>query len=474
MTYALITHVGASSTDTNTVTTGAINTTGADFIAVVLAYYTVNPISGISDSKSNSFSPLTVQSTTASAAGRIFYIHNPAVGSGHTFSAGTTADYPSIEAAAFSGSLASPFDVENGANTNLATSLATGSITPGSANELVIAGISFDGNFSGSNPTIGGGFTITDATGAGSLNAFGGGLAYLIQTTATAANPTWTGAGAGGTAAAVIASFKAAASSSSVATMAISISGAFAGAASIPSVETAAIQIAGAFTGAANAASVETSAIQIAGAFTGVASTGSAVTAAIQVGGAFVGASAAASVETAAIQVGAAFTGASAAASVLTDAISITGAFVGAGTAPGQSVLTAGIQVAAAFTGAQNNAAVLTDSIVIDAAWVGQANQTTSATATMAIGIDAAWSSVQPSTGGHFLPLTKKQLQDRDKAARKERKRLDTIAQNRRLDADSIAAEMREALAPKTASPVILTESNDDEDEDIEWLLLHG
>jgi hypothetical protein len=90
-----------------------------------------------------------------------------------------------------------------------ATALATGSVTPSAANELVVTAEG-QGAAGGSPFTINLGFTITDQKAQVGGQADGGGLAYLIQTTATAVNPTWTGV-SNGNMVVTIATFKAAA-----------------------------------------------------------------------------------------------------------------------------------------------------------------------------------------------------------------------------------------------------------------------
>jgi len=76
-----------------------------------------------------------------------------------------------------------------GATSGFSTSIQPGSITPSQANGLLAA-------CWGADPTTGtlainGSFTITNSSITGGNTAVG--LGYLIQTTATAANPTWSG-----------------------------------------------------------------------------------------------------------------------------------------------------------------------------------------------------------------------------------------------------------------------------------------
>lgn len=200
---ALVAHTGADNFGT-TVTTSAINTTGANLIVVAIC--TVNNLTGatVTDSKSNTWS----SSLTAVSGGnliQIFYLYSPTVGSGHTFTFTTSGGptTPSIAVAAFSGTL-SPFDQQMGATqTGAISTFQAGSITPTANNELIIAQAS---NYSTSTVSINDGFTITDSVSP--LYNTGNTLAYLVQTTAAAINPTWTYGTAQTYASAKIASFK--------------------------------------------------------------------------------------------------------------------------------------------------------------------------------------------------------------------------------------------------------------------------
>lgn len=183
MAYSLVDHVATSSPDGNDATTSsAINTTGASLLIMAIA-----DVGGTTpvDSKSNTWVGLTAQSNVLRA--RLWYVDAPTVGAGHTF--GTTSGgghYPSIAIQAWSGSLPSPFDVENGALGVSATSLQTGSITPNLNNELVVA---MFGIQDADTITVDSGMTITDQINLGGNQHYGVVLAYLIQTTAAAINP---------------------------------------------------------------------------------------------------------------------------------------------------------------------------------------------------------------------------------------------------------------------------------------------
>lgn len=204
-----IAYINSAKALNNTVaTTGSLDTTGATLLVVVLAYYSGDPPT-LTDNKGNTWTPLTEYTTGFDVANRIYYCANPTVGAGHTFT-GTSVSFGLIFLAvsSFSGvSTTSPFDVQNGnQTTSIVSSISTGSVTPSEDNELVIIGV-------GSSATLGpytanGGFTVVQYNVNSYPTNYGGGLGYLIQTTAAAANPTWTFGGNSAYTVASIATFK--------------------------------------------------------------------------------------------------------------------------------------------------------------------------------------------------------------------------------------------------------------------------
>lgn len=204
MAYALVTSNFWQSTNGNGASgIASIDSTGANFLVATIA--DADGTSTLSDSKSNLG---WTKRTTYGTAPRIsiWYCANPTVGTAHTFTVTATGKYPTLSVASFSGgATVAPYDVENGATLSNASLISTGSITPTADNMLVIAGLARDGAASASS--INGGFTIAQDHGIVGGQAYGGSMAYLIQTTAAAANPQWSWTG-GSTGGADIASFK--------------------------------------------------------------------------------------------------------------------------------------------------------------------------------------------------------------------------------------------------------------------------
>jgi hypothetical protein len=198
MAFTLIGHASASSAGS----TNTINSTGANLIVVFSAF---DGTPTITDNYSNTWTPLTIQSGGAGNFGRFWYCYNPTVGAGHYFN--TTTGYAALFAQAWSGATASPVDQQNGSYTNgsVTSPLQPGSVTPTTANQLIITGVTSAGAESGNNISLG--FTITDNQNGVTGVTYGGSMAYLVQTSASAVNPTWT-ATSGGYGSSVIATFK--------------------------------------------------------------------------------------------------------------------------------------------------------------------------------------------------------------------------------------------------------------------------
>jgi hypothetical protein len=189
--------------NTETATSDAVDTTGATLIVVATSHFSPTPT--LSDSKGNTWTALTTYGP-GSYEVKMYYCVSPTVGSGHTFTLAGANTYPTFTVLGFSGgSLSSPFDQQNGATGSSFDTVQPGSITPTQDNELVVTALS--GALSGTPASIDSGFStpVQIANGSGAIfNA----IAYKIQTTAAAVNPTWSVSATASTGAAAIASFK--------------------------------------------------------------------------------------------------------------------------------------------------------------------------------------------------------------------------------------------------------------------------
>lgn len=197
-----------SSGSQTSVTTGSMNSTGADFLVMLI--YGQSTLFTPSDSKGNSWTGLTAQVNVALGKVQIFYCVPTSVGSGHTFSAsGNAGAIPLIggcAAMAFSGvKQTSTFDVENGAISGTSATIATGSVTPTESDSLFVfaAPASSTVNIS----SVSQGTIASNQIGVSGVN-YPGGICYLIQSGQSAVNITFTLSSGSGTPAACIAVFK--------------------------------------------------------------------------------------------------------------------------------------------------------------------------------------------------------------------------------------------------------------------------
>jgi hypothetical protein len=194
MTIALVVNVSGVSSGGSGFTTSSVDTTGATLLVASVNHFNGVNDAVVSDSNGNTWVGLTAQvSPTNNARTRLFYVVNPTVGAGHTFTLSPDVTFGTLQVAAFSGvATTSPFDAENGSSADTATSIQPGSVTPSEANCLVITSECLrDNSLTGDTVSINGGFTITNQNPGVGSNYLQGALAYLIQTSAAAANPTW-------------------------------------------------------------------------------------------------------------------------------------------------------------------------------------------------------------------------------------------------------------------------------------------
>lgn len=200
----------SSVADTNGFTSPAVNTTGANFIAVALVYYNPDAAPTFADNKSNKYTQLNIYNANNFNTLTIYYSSNPVVGTGHTFTVTGNGSYACMDMQAFANVMtsANPFDQQNGAANASATTLQTGSVTPTTDNQLLFSG--FTVATAGSTMSVNSGFTITEQIPDGGNN-LGCAGAYLINgagTSGAAVNPTWTNSGSAAQLTANIATFK--------------------------------------------------------------------------------------------------------------------------------------------------------------------------------------------------------------------------------------------------------------------------
>jgi hypothetical protein len=190
-------------------TSSAVDTTGADLLLVAVSHYSAGSGLTVTDSKSNTW---TARSTSGDGDSNctLFECVPSSVGAGHTFTAAGAGIYPALSLQAWAGAHAAPFDQQSDAGSGAGvTSIQAGSVTPSEANELIVAAMA-NGTDAGTGRSINSSFTISGQIGFNSGQYFPVAMAYFVQGSAAAINPTWSWSGSTQVDA-VIATFKAAA-----------------------------------------------------------------------------------------------------------------------------------------------------------------------------------------------------------------------------------------------------------------------
>lgn len=196
---SLLAHGIAASSGATDAVVGPLNTTNAKLIVCALENIAgANFPAILTDSQGNTWVFPITSSGFAGAAGRIAnvaYCISPSTSPTHTFTMIATggAFFPVIAVQVFDNVPTSgTFDaVTAGAETAAAgTTVQPGSLTPANANNLFISFVIGDAYTPISVSPVG--FIVTDTLGKVGGVSQGGGMAYVIQSAATAQNPTWT------------------------------------------------------------------------------------------------------------------------------------------------------------------------------------------------------------------------------------------------------------------------------------------
>ncbi len=180
---------------TNGGTTAGINTTGSNFLVACVGHS--HGISyNFSDSNRNTWTKVRADVSSGNIDTDLYYVYNPTVGPGHTFSAAATGLRDSVAVYGFSGIAPDPLDQQNGNNSSSnSTSYGPGAMTPGTNAEVWVPCVGTTLNPADSTFTIGTPFTGVEQTPYSDGNYMGLAGAYMIQASAAAETPlfSWTG-----------------------------------------------------------------------------------------------------------------------------------------------------------------------------------------------------------------------------------------------------------------------------------------
>ena len=191
MAFTLLSNTVNSTGTASTATTPSITTTNANLIVIAITGYNAGTGLGVTDSKGNSWTPLTSRVGNSITVSKLYYCFNPINGTGHTFTVNFATGYPSITVTAWTGArTVSGFQAESGAgNSSASTTVLPGSITPDTDGSLAVTGLSMEnlGTMSISAP-----FAVSNFKSYVAAQNMGLAQGYYIQPTAAAVNPTWT------------------------------------------------------------------------------------------------------------------------------------------------------------------------------------------------------------------------------------------------------------------------------------------
>jgi hypothetical protein len=188
---ALIAHTIKGSTDSNTVTTDPIDTTGADMLIVsVTVTGSATTVLALSDSEANTWLFLGAEGLADFVSTiEFFYCLTPNVGASHTFTYTDTGKKPSIDASAWAGVTA--YRSDGGATSHGSTSIGFPNYTPVAIGELCFISL---GRNAGGTATPLSGFTVMGEV-APTGTSVGLSLAYRIAPSTSTITPDWTWTG---------------------------------------------------------------------------------------------------------------------------------------------------------------------------------------------------------------------------------------------------------------------------------------
>lgn len=177
-------------------TSGAIDSTGANFLLVPAGFYNNGGTFTLVDSKGNTFASATRHDGSGSASSKFLYCNAPVVGSGHTITSGGSNTFSNVQLLALNLPGPGPYtlDQENSGITVLDRGFfAIGSITPTRGAALIASHVSF-GADNIYPPTVNGRQLLGPYTRFTAGTNRGGRSAYGLQdTTPNAVAPRWVG-----------------------------------------------------------------------------------------------------------------------------------------------------------------------------------------------------------------------------------------------------------------------------------------
>ncbi len=187
------------------------NTTGYDLIVIFTSTFSTEASPpAVTDNHGNTYTQGDSVSSPGGSIATMYYKYNPNVGTGTQFTVIRNDSFPSVIVIGCTGALilSTPYDQHNSNSTSSESSVQPGSVTPSFNNEIIFCGLS-SGASANSDMTISGdSFTKLSGVDWIAGTNIASAVGYVIQTTASAANPTWSSANSTIGLASVIASFQ--------------------------------------------------------------------------------------------------------------------------------------------------------------------------------------------------------------------------------------------------------------------------
>jgi hypothetical protein len=186
---SLVAHAAGAGGHNNGDITSAVNTAGASLLVAAVGGSGSGTFT-VSDTYNNTWIPLSSPGVDGvNGIVRIYYVVNPAVGTGHQVSVTGSGIFATIAMQAFSGvAVVSTLETQNGSASGSSTTFQAGSVTPRAIGDVLVAAVE---QGSATLVTMSGA-TVTDQVPTVGGLSYGVAMAYLLAPSTSPENPAWT------------------------------------------------------------------------------------------------------------------------------------------------------------------------------------------------------------------------------------------------------------------------------------------
>ena len=187
---AIIDSASGAASSASAASSSFFNSTGANFIIVAVGSESSSVT--VTDNRSNTYTLIRSDAVTTLDFLKLYYCYTPTVGTLHKVSVSSASGYPSVAVIAASGIVTSPIDQQNGAGSSSVNNISPGLITPSANNYLIVTASMTDYGSTFPTPVVSAPFTRAKSVPL-SGSSTGCSIGFLIQGTAAATNPNWSG-----------------------------------------------------------------------------------------------------------------------------------------------------------------------------------------------------------------------------------------------------------------------------------------